>query len=119
MTRTRRLLFPEVPAWAGVRIGGVILFDDAISIRWGQLRPEYRIGGSEPWLLLDYAWGAINWTLTDDVGTIYHPIAQSASHGGFFTHPYWNGEQAFAPRVPNHAAELRMSLEQKTAVLKL
>lgn len=119
MTRPQRLLYPDPPNCVGVRVGAVILFDDAVSIRWGQLPPEYRLGGPKPWLLLDYDSGAVDWTLNDDLGTIYHPISAAAGYGGFFSYPYWNGEQAFVPRVPDRATQLKMTIGQRTAVLEL
>jgi hypothetical protein len=119
MNRVQRVVFPDQPQRAGVRVGGVILFDDAISIRWSQLPPEYRPGGPEPWLLLDYTDRWISWSLQDDVGTIYHPLTIGAGHGGFFTYPYWIGDQIFAPQVPAHASQLRLTIQQRTATLQL
>jgi hypothetical protein len=89
------------------RLEFIELYSDGFAITWTRAAQERR---SSEHARLPRA------EATDDVGTFYFQSGGTGSSGGSHRS---RGRQAFAPRIPNHAAELRIRIGDEAFVVPL
>jgi hypothetical protein len=119
MRTLRRVVYLPSPEFAGLQLHSILIFDDALSIRWRQLPLEYRPDGPDPWKLIRGTESISDWRLTDARATVYTSAEQMGNMSGFSDPPFGTGEMVFVPAPPNDTTELFLRVGDRSARLRL